>query len=223
MFPVDDPIPGSAPRGVSAWLRTTISPRCRYRLRSRALEEEHGDVLVFLPGPGRNTSRTAHCSKSVQLPRGMRVLPLYGELPVEQQDAAIRPSTAGERKIVLATNIAETSLTIEGVRIVIDSGYARRARFDPATGMSRLETMRISRASADQRRGRAGRLEAGVCYRLWSEAEHASLTHRRRRRFSKPILRHSHWSLPAGVSAIRVHCAGSIRRPPRASRRRAIC
>ena len=81
--------------------------------------------------------------------------------------------TRGERKVVLATNIAETSLTIEGVRIVIDSGLARRSRFDPATGMSRLETVRISRASADQRRGRAGRLEAGVCYRLWSESEHA--------------------------------------------------
>ncbi|HEY5806932.1 MAG TPA: ATP-dependent helicase HrpB [Povalibacter sp.] len=140
----------------------------------RAAEQEHGDVLVFLPGQGeiRRAQRTL---EDLPLPRGTRVLPLFGELQAEQQDAAIRPCNAGERKIVLATNIAETSLTIEGVRIVIDSGLARRARFDAATGMSRLETVRISRASADQRRGRAGRLEAGVCYRLWPETEHASL------------------------------------------------
>lgn len=140
----------------------------------RAMEEEHGDVLVFLPGQGE-IRRTQRFLEDTQLPRGTRVLPLYGELQPEQQDAAIRPSVSGERKIVLATNIAETSLTIEGVRIVIDSGLARRSRFDPATGMSRLETVRISRASADQRRGRAGRLEAGICYRLWPESENASL------------------------------------------------
>jgi ATP-dependent helicase HrpB len=139
-----------------------------------ALETEHGDLLVFLPGQGeiRRVQRTL---EDAQLPRGTRVLPLYGELSADEQDAAIRPSVAGERKVVLATNIAETSLTIEGVRIVVDSGLARRSRFDPATGMSRLETVRISRASADQRRGRAGRLEAGVCYRLWTESDHASL------------------------------------------------
>ena len=113
--------------------------------------------------------------EEAQLPRGVRIRPLYGELAGDEQDAAIRPSPGGERKIVLATNIAETSLTIEGVRIVIDSGLARRSRFDPASGMSRLEVTRISRASADQRRGRAGRLDAGVCYRLWSESEHAGL------------------------------------------------
>lgn len=139
-----------------------------------AMEEEHGDVLVFLPGQGE-IRRTQRLLEEAQLPRGTRVLPLYGELQIEQQDAAIRPSVSGERKIVLATNIAETSLTIEGVRIVVDSGLARRSRFDPATGMSRLETVRISRASADQRRGRAGRLEAGICYRLWPQSEHAGL------------------------------------------------
>ncbi|HMN47163.1 MAG TPA: ATP-dependent helicase HrpB, partial [Povalibacter sp.] len=141
---------------------------------ARAIEDQDGDVLVFLPGQGE-IRRTQRRLEELQLPRGTRVLPLYGELPIEQQDAAIRPSGAGERKIVLATNIAETSLTIEGVRIVVDSGLARRARFDPATGMSRLETVRISRASADQRRGRAGRLQAGVCHRLWSETENIGL------------------------------------------------
>lgn len=140
----------------------------------RAIEEQHGDVLVFLPGQGE-IRRVQRLIEETQLPRGTRVLPLYGELPIEQQDAAIRAGSGDERKIVLATNIAETSLTIEGVRIVVDSGLARRSRFDPATGMSRLEVVRVSRASADQRRGRAGRLEPGVCYRLWSESEQAGL------------------------------------------------
>lgn len=141
---------------------------------ANALEAEHGDVLVFLPGQGE-IHRTLRLLEERQLPPGTRVLPLYGDLPIEQQDEAIRPSKPGSRKVVLATNIAETSLTIEGIRIVVDSGLERRMRFDPPTGMSRLETTRISRASADQRRGRAGRLEPGVCYRLWSESEHAAL------------------------------------------------
>lgn len=140
----------------------------------KALADEHGDVLVFLPGQGE-IRRAQRVLEESQLPHGTRVLPLYGELPIEQQDAAIRPSLAGQRKVVLATNIAETSLTIEGVRVVVDSGLSRRSRFDPATGMSRLETVNVSRASADQRRGRAGRLEPGVCYRLWSEAQHQNL------------------------------------------------
>jgi ATP-dependent helicase HrpB len=141
---------------------------------ANAIDSELGDALVFLPGQGE-IHRTQRLLEERSLPRGTRVLPLYGELAIEQQDEAIKPSVAGQRKVVLATNIAETSLTIEGVRIVVDSGLERRMRFDPATGMGRLETGRISRASADQRRGRAGRLEAGVCYRLWSEAEHSSL------------------------------------------------
>jgi ATP-dependent helicase HrpB len=138
-----------------------------------ALEQEHGDMLVFLPGQGE-IRRVQRMLEETSLPRGTRILPLYGELPIEQQDEAIRPNSGSGRKVVLATNIAETSLTIEGVRIVVDSGLARRSRFDPATGMSRLETTSISRASADQRRGRAGRLEAGICYRLWTETQHAS-------------------------------------------------
>ncbi len=141
---------------------------------ARAVDENDGDILVFLPGQGE-IRRAQRRLEEVSLPRGTRVQPLYGELPLDEQDAAIRPAAPGERKIVLATNIAETSLTIEGVRIVIDAGLARRSRFDPATGMSRLETVRISRASADQRRGRAGRLGPGVCYRLWPESDQASL------------------------------------------------
>lgn len=139
-----------------------------------ALEAASGDVLVFLPGQA-DIHRTQRLLEERTLPRGTRILPLYGDLPIEQQDEAIKASIPGSRKVVLATNIAETSLTIEGVRIVVDSGLERRMRFHPASGMSRLETSRISRASAEQRRGRAGRLEPGVCHRLWSESEHASL------------------------------------------------
>ena len=139
----------------------------------RALHEEHGDVLVFLPG-AREIRRVQSLLEAAA-PSGVVVLPLYGELPTEAQDAALAPSAGGARKLVLATNIAETSLTIPGVRVVVDSGLMRRARFDPTTGMSRLETQRISRASAEQRQGRAGRTENGVCYRAWSEGAHATL------------------------------------------------
>ncbi len=100
---------------------------------------------------------------------------LHGDLPLAAQDAAIRPAAAGRRKIVLATSIAETSLTIEGIRIVVDSGLVRAPRFDPNTGMGRLETLRVSRAAAEQRAGRAGRVEPGTCFRLWSAAEHRAL------------------------------------------------
>ncbi|WP_232830994.1 ATP-dependent helicase HrpB [Peristeroidobacter agariperforans] len=144
------------------------------RTIARAIEDEPGDVLAFLPGQGE-IRRAQRFLEETSLPPGVRVLPLFGELAAQEQDAAIQPSRSGERKIVLATNIAETSLTIEGVRIVVDSGQERRSRFDPVTGMSRLELGSISRASADQRRGRAGRIQAGVCYRLWSEVEHSAL------------------------------------------------
>lgn len=140
----------------------------------RAIEQDEGDVLAFLPGQGE-IRRTQSQLESRGLPKGIRVFPLYGELAADVQDEALRPSTPGFRKIVLATNIAETSLTIEGVRIVVDSGLARRAAFDPACGMSRLETVRISRASAEQRCGRAGRTQSGVCYRLWSQSDHLAL------------------------------------------------
>jgi ATP-dependent helicase HrpB len=144
------------------------------RTIAQAIERDAGDVLAFLPGQAE-IRRTQQQLEEQGLPRHVTVLPLFGDLAAAEQDAALRPAEPPRRKIVLATNIAETSLTIEGVRVVVDSGLARRARFDPATGMSRLETVRISRASADQRRGRAGRLGPGVCYRLWSESEHAAL------------------------------------------------
>jgi ATP-dependent helicase HrpB len=140
----------------------------------RALREQRGDLLVFLPG-AREIRRVQALLTGDAAAAGARLLPLFGELAAEEQDAALAPAADGARKIVLATNIAETSLTIPGVRVVVDSGLMRRARFDPVTGMSRLTTERISRASAEQRQGRAGRVEPGVCYRAWSEGAHAAL------------------------------------------------
>ncbi|HYD99412.1 MAG TPA: ATP-dependent helicase HrpB, partial [Alphaproteobacteria bacterium] len=139
-----------------------------------ALREERGSVLVFLPGVGEIRRTEALLAGS--LPGDAVLAPLYGDLTPEQQDAAIRPAPDGRRKVVLATSIAETSLTIEGIRIVVDSGLSRVPRFDPRSGMARLETVRVSQASADQRRGRAGRLEPGLCLRLWSEAGHRALS-----------------------------------------------
>ena len=138
-----------------------------------ALGREPGDVLAFLPGQAE-IGRAERLLRDA-LPAEVRVLPLHGGLPVERQDEAVAPSPPGTRKVVLATSIAETSLTIEGVRVVVDSGLARVPRFSPRSGMTRLETVRVSRAAADQRRGRAGRTAPGVCYRLWSEAEDAQL------------------------------------------------
>ncbi len=140
----------------------------------RAVREEEGSILVFLPGAGE-IRRTTSLLKERLTGSEVIVAPLYGNLPPAEQDRAIRPAESGQRKIVLATAIAETSLTIEGIRVVVDSGWMRVPRFSPGTGMSRLETVRVSRASADQRRGRAGRLSPGVCSRLWSEAENRGL------------------------------------------------
>jgi ATP-dependent helicase HrpB len=140
----------------------------------RALADEEGDILCFLPGAAE-IGRVQRTLEESSLAPAVSVLPLYGELDAAAQDAAIRPSPSGRRKIVLATSIAETSLTIEGVRVVVDSGLRRYAKFDPATGMSRLETEKLSQAAADQRRGRAGRLSNGACYRLWSEGVQATL------------------------------------------------
>ncbi|WP_176514801.1 ATP-dependent helicase HrpB [Pseudomonas faucium] len=141
----------------------------------QALADQTGSVLVFLPGQAE--IRRVHQSLQEALGERPNILlcPLHGELDLSAQRAAIDPAPDGMRKVVLATNIAETSLTIEGVRVVIDAGLARVPRFDPGSGMTRLDTQRISRASATQRAGRAGRLEPGVCYRLWSEAQHAQL------------------------------------------------
>jgi ATP-dependent helicase HrpB len=132
--------------------------------------EEMGDVLVFLPGAAE-----IHRVEELLDGLGAQVIPLHGNLPQGAQDEAIAPSRPGRRKVVLATSIAETSLTIEGVRVVVDAGLMRVPRFSPRTGMTRLETIPVTRASARQRRGRAGRLGPGVCYRLWTEAAHAGL------------------------------------------------
>jgi ATP-dependent helicase HrpB len=135
----------------------------------RALAEHEGDALVFLPGAAE-IRRVERNLADGELPPRTVLRPLYGELPPEAQDAALAKAPAGTRKIVLATSIAETSLTIDGVTIVVDSGLARRSRFDPVSGMSRLETLPVSRAAAEQRRGRAGRLAPGVCYRVYTAA-----------------------------------------------------
>jgi ATP-dependent helicase HrpB len=139
-----------------------------------ALNAHDGDVLCFLPGASE-ISRVQRNLESAGLEPGVSVLPLFGDLAGAAQDAALAPAPPGRRKIVLATTIAETSLTIEGIRVVVDSGLRRYAEFDAATGMSRLVTGKVSQAAADQRRGRAGRISAGWCYRLWSEGTQTSL------------------------------------------------
>jgi len=139
------------------------------------LQEEPGSLLVFLPGAGEiRQVHTALQAALRDLKWGNDILltPLFGQLTAAEQDAAIQPAPTDKRKIVLATSIAETSLTIEGIRIVIDSGLMRIPRFDPNTGLTQLVTLPVSQASADQRCGRAGRLQAGMCYRLWSQSTH---------------------------------------------------
>src|SRR5690606_20760056 len=141
---------------------------CITTIRKAAIESS-GDMLVFLPGV-REIKRIER-----QLWEEMNeyeIYTLYGNLSFEEQDKALLPSPEGKRKIILSTPIAETGLTVEGVSVVVDSGLARQAIFSARTGMSRLETVRISKASAEQRRGRAGRVGPGRCYRLWTESEH---------------------------------------------------
>jgi ATP-dependent helicase HrpB len=140
-----------------------------------ALNDETGSLLVFLPGQAEIRRVNQQLAEAPGTRGDILLCPLHGELDLNAQRAAIEPAPTGIRKVVLATNIAETSLTIDGVRVVIDAGLARVPRFDPGSGMTRLDTQRISRASATQRAGRAGRLEPGVCYRLWSEAQHEQL------------------------------------------------
>jgi ATP-dependent helicase HrpB len=165
-FPVDVHY---LPRDPEGPLPPTVSSAVQ-----RALEEHtDGDILVFLPG-AREIRRTEELLKAALARQAVDIFPLYGDLPWEAQDRALQ-SSRDRRKIVLATPIAETSLTIEGVRMVVDSGYARAPQFDPKSGLSRLVTTRISRASSEQRAGRAGRLAPGVCYRLWSETTQRGL------------------------------------------------
>ena len=143
-----------------------------------ALPRHAGDLLVFLPGGGeiRQILRRLEAEPACA---GLALAPLYGDLPGDAQQRALQPDPEGRRKIVLATPIAETSLTIEGVSVVVDAGWTRIPRFDPRSGLTRLETVRIAVDAAEQRAGRAGRLGPGVCYRLWSEATQNRLRPRR--------------------------------------------
>ena len=166
MFPVKHVY---RPRTQNARLEDEVAAAVR-----AALAAERGSALVFLPGV-REIERTAEVLRASVSDPSVDIRPLYGAMSPPDQDAAIAPAAAGRRKVVLATSIAETSLTIDGVRIVVDSGLARRPRFEPALGLSRLETVRASQAAVTQRAGRAGRLEPGVCWRLWSEGETRAL------------------------------------------------
>jgi ATP-dependent helicase HrpB len=163
-FPVETRYVGRDTRPIEPQVADTIV---------RATRAEQGSLLVFLPGAAeiRRTQRLL----DGRLEPSTDVVTLYGALTGEEQDRAIAPAPPGRRKIVLATSIAETSITIEGVRIVVDSGLARVPRYEPDVELTRLETVRVSRAAADQRRGRAGRTELGICYRLWDEAQTAAL------------------------------------------------
>ncbi|MCP8938086.1 ATP-dependent helicase HrpB [Alsobacter sp. SYSU M60028] len=161
----------------------------------RALRAETGSMLVFLPGQAEIRRTEALLRERID-DHDVDLAPLYGAMDQRAQDLAVAPARPGRRKIVLATSIAETSLTIEGVRVVVDSGLARVPRFEPSIGLTRLETVRVSRAAADQRRGRAGRTEPGVCYRLWEEAGTGALE-----AFSRPEI------LSADLSGLVLDCA----------------
>ena len=141
---------------------------------ARSLRADTGSILAFLPGQAE-IRRTETLLRDLVSDPAVDVVTLYGALDMQTQDRAVAPAPAGRRKVVLATSIAETSITIQGVRTVVDSGLARVPRYEPDVGLTRLETVRVSRAAADQRRGRAGRTEPGVCYRLWDEPQTASL------------------------------------------------
>jgi len=147
-----------------------LLPDMMSRTIVQASKKHEGDILAFLPGQ----LEIKKCEEMLrQKLKGFRIHPLYGQLPYSKQQQAILPNREGKRKVVLATSIAETSLTIEGIKIVVDSGYGRTQRFDPNVGLSRLESIQIAKDSADQRAGRAGRLSEGVCYRMWSSATHS--------------------------------------------------
>ncbi len=145
----------------------TLLPEMTARTIQQAVKKHEGDVLAFFPGQGEITKCEEILRRTL---KGFAIHPLYGQLPYGKQKTAILPNKEGKRKVVLATSIAETSLTIEGVHIVVDTGFGRTSKWDPRSGLSRLVTVEISRDSADQRAGRAGRLGPGVCYRMWSKA-----------------------------------------------------
>ena len=165
--------------------REHLEPAVVGAVRRVLRTESEGDVLVFLPGAGE-IRRTESELRAALDGEPVDVHVLYGALPAGEQDAALAPGLPGRRKVVLATDIAETSLTVEGVSIVVDGGSARRPVFDVGTGLTRLDTVPASKASADQRAGRAGRLGPGVAVRLWSKVEHAA-----RRPFTDPEIRHA--------------------------------
>ncbi len=164
-YPVETRYIGRDPRG-------RLEDQVARAVRS-ALADETGSVLVFLPGQGE--IRRTQSLLEGRVAADVSLAPLYGALDSKAQDMAVRPVRPGRRKVVLTTAIAQTSLTIEGVRIVIDAGLSRVPRYDPQTGLTRLETVKVSRATAEQRKGRAGRVEAGICYRLWEEAQTKAL------------------------------------------------
>ncbi len=151
-------------------------PEFTSRLVKKIIHEEDGDVLVFLPGEGEIKKCEALLKRSL---KGVLVYPLYGQLPPSKQMAALMPNREGKRKVVLATSIAETSLTIEGIKVVVDCGFSRTMRFNPSTALSKLETIEITKDAADQRAGRAGRLAPGICYRMWTKATHTRLKEHR--------------------------------------------
>ncbi|MDH1262459.1 ATP-dependent helicase HrpB [Pseudomonas sp. GD03944] len=168
MFPVT--MNWGAPYQAGEW----VEPRVLSTVL-QVLAEEPGSVLVFLPGQAEIRRVAEQLAEALAGRSDILLCPLHGDLALAAQRQAIEPAPAGLRKVVLATNIAETSLTIDGVRVVVDAGLARVPRFDPGSSMTRLDTQRISRASATQRAGRAGRLQPGACYRLWSQAQHEQL------------------------------------------------
>ena len=153
-----------------------LLPDLSARIVKKALKENEGDILVFLPGEAEIRKCESILRGSL---RDIKIHPLYGQLPPNKQFAAIMPDRDGKRKVVLATSIAETSLTIEGIKAVVDCGFTRTMRFDPASALSRLETIEITKDAADQRAGRAGRLSAGVCYRMWTKASQNRLREHR--------------------------------------------
>src|SRR6516225_32877 len=185
IFPVETRYVGRDARPIEPQLADTIA---------RAMRAERGSVLAFLPGAAE-IRRTQNLLES-RADAAADIVPLYGALGGDEQTRAIEPARPGSRKIVLATSIAETSITIEGVRVVVDSGLVRVPRYEPDVGVTRLDTVRVSRAAADQRRGRAGRTEPGVCYRLWDEPQTQSL-----RPFAEPEVR------SADLAALLLDCA----------------
>lgn len=162
--------------GVAAQPRDRITERVLTQTHDVLQRHADSSVLVFLPGQGE----IRRVAEQLQVPEDVRICPLYGDLSMAEQRRAISVSEPGQRKVVLATNIAETSLTIDGVDVVVDSGLERVPVFDPNTGMSRLNTVKISQASAEQRKGRAGRMRPGHCYRLWSQAQQEQLAPQQR-------------------------------------------